>query len=357
MPVTQRGGSFEATLNKAKRRWRFSFATQIAAEGWLADAKAALANGRTVPEPNGDAGHGVKASAASARFDRATDQFYNDSYIGSDSDWPKAVQGYLKFMREFFGPDATVREVFTQDKTNEFTRKLFDMGQAQSTVNSKLSIYSMMAKWAKKKRLIDETPDVTIRKPNNQRIGYLQPADEENLLRLLRQFGLDDAVDTVITLIDTGLRPKELLALKGRDFQPASGGVAVRKSKNDESRTVVATARTRAILARRLAAYGSDKLFPTMTKARLRAAWDQAREVMGRSDDPDFVPYICRHTCASRLVQRGIPLSVVMLWMGHKSIQMTMRYAKHAPADFAAAALALEGGPTHGLQVINGGAQ
>ncbi len=47
------------------------------------------------------------------------------------------------------------------------------------------------------------------------------------------------------------------------------------------------------------------------------------------------------HTCASRLVQRGVPLKVVQEWMGHKAINMTMRYAHLAPANLLALRLFL----------------
>ena len=38
-----------------------------------------------------------------------------------------------------------------------------------------------------------------------------------------------------------------------------------------------------------------------------------------------------RHTFASRLVMAGVPLAAVMELMGHRTIQMTMRYAHLAP--------------------------
>ena len=56
-------------------------------------------------------------------------------------------------------------------------------------------------------------------------------------------------------------------------------------------------------------------------------AWKNPVRIHLDRNDQDFVPHICRHTCASRLVQKGVPLTVVMKWMGHKSMQTTLRYA------------------------------
>jgi integrase len=49
-----------------------------------------------------------------------------------------------------------------------------------------------------------------------------------------------------------------------------------------------------------------------------------------------------RHTCASRLVQRNVPLQIVKEYMGHKTFDMTLRYAKLAPKNMLDAKLALE---------------
>ena len=76
---------------------------------------------------------------------------------------------------------------------------------------------------------------------------------------------------------------------------------------------------------------------------------------MKLEDDPQFVVHMLRHTCASRLVQRGVPLAVVQKWMGHSNIQTTLRYAHLAPESLMVGKEALEQvSERPALRVVNG---
>ncbi len=60
--------------------------------------------------------------------------------------------------------------------------------------------------------------------------------------------------------------------------------------------------------------------------------------------DPTTRLHDLRHTFASRLVSRGVPIFDVSKLLGHKSITMTMRYAHLAPEAFESAIEKLERG-------------
>jgi integrase len=47
----------------------------------------------------------------------------------------------------------------------------------------------------------------------------------------------------------------------------------------------------------------------------------------------DFKPHDMRHTAASRWVMQGVPLAAVAGYLGHRNIQMTMRYSHLLPGN------------------------
>ena len=73
-----------------------------------------------------------------------------------------------------------------------------------------------------------------------------------------------------------------------------------------------------------------------LTAVRYRALWNEAKAEVGLGTDHQVVPHILRHTCASRLVQGGIDIRRVQMWLGHQTLQMTMRYAHLATNDLDA---------------------
>ena len=142
-------------------------------------------------------------------------------------------------------------------------------------------------------------------------------------------------------LLDTGCRLSEALSLRWADFHSVGDNarVSFRDTKNGCDRHVPLTQRAKAAV---WAAQSLDATFDTVgpfsswTVSRIDHKF---RELGLRAD---LVPHSLRHTCATRLVERGVPLNVVQKWMGHKSIAVTMRYAHASDDGLMAAAKTLE---------------
>ena len=103
-------------------------------------------------------------------------------------------------------------------------------------------------------------------------------------------------------------------------------------------------------------AKGPVFLFRGRKMATPRTAWANACE---RAGVTGVRWHDIRHTTASWLVQKGVPLEVVKEILGHSNIAMTMRYAKHAPGSKLAALSVLSVptiSPTVGVGAVATGA-
>jgi integrase len=110
--------------------------------------------------------------------------------------------------------------------------------------------------------------------------------------------------------------------------------IDVIKTKNGEPRTIPLTQKA-------LKALETVGEWSRYTSYRITREWARLRR-KDREVMKDFVFYTCRHTCATRLLSKGVNIKVVQSWMGHKDINMTLRYAKLVPSDLAAARDILE---------------
>ena len=194
-------------------------------------------------------------------------------------------------------------------------------GNKNSTINRKQAVLSKLLSYAKKKGYIKNKPEITWRNEGTGRIRYMHEHEEDEMCSILKSVGHDDMVDLIKVACDTGFRLSELKNINtSRDLH--DGNLTCVATKNDTIRTIPLTKRSLEILKRR-----DNFPFANITDETKRSAWDYAKMRMGLQNDSEFTFHCTRHTCASRLVQRGIGIQVVQHWLGHKTIKMTLRYA------------------------------
>lgn len=249
------------------------------------------------------------------------------------------VEDAIAFMGETISLDAISRDLI-----DAWCHSCEAKGNSNSTVNRKISGLSKVLGIAVNYGGLSAMPKMPkLRKEPVGRIRQITPEEEDTMLGLFRQLGQDDVADAVSVLIDTGMRCGELWNVRADDVDLKGNvlliyGVEGKGTKNGTYRSVYMTNRVAEIMKRR-----SNKPKPfDHNNTWLRHPWDRVRSIMGLSDDKDFSPHVCRHTCASRLVRKGVPLPVVQKWLGHKNIQTTMKYSHLMPTDLAQAAKALE---------------
>jgi integrase len=247
----------------------------------------------------------------------------------------------MRILEGFFKPHTPLASIDTE-KVDDFIMHLQAKGNSPSTINSKLSTLSKCIRFAHDRGYIKVKPKIERPKvSNNARLRFLSEDEEATIIETLNG---SDFTDFFVWSIDTGLRPSESRNLHQRNIRKddALGWVVDVKIVKDVAGTTLP--RTLPLTDRAVEAFNrlNDQVYPfaRFTKAEIRKQWDWVRGMMNNTEK-EFVFYLTRHTCASRLVQRGVDITIVQKWMGHKNIQTTMIYAKLIPANLLDAKLAL----------------
>jgi len=243
---------------------------------------------------------------------------------------------------EYFGKSLPASEV-TRSEIAAYDDYLRQKGNTDATINRKMAALSTILQTAYEHGWITSKPVIHRLREGRGRIRYLTLDEERLHLALYRDWGKRDHHDVMCVFLDTGMRMGELWALQTRDVNFHTGVIHIFENKTSHPRSIPMTTRVRAILEARS---HLTQPFP-YDNFWFQRIWNRARTILGFGNDVEYVPYACRHTCATRLLQRGMTIPELQLWLGHKSIHMTMRYAHLAPTALLKGAQLLEQGVTY----------
>ncbi|WP_370462152.1 tyrosine-type recombinase/integrase [Phyllobacterium sp. SYP-B3895] len=245
------------------------------------------------------------------------------------------VRSFLGEIAEIVGGDRF--SVFSQEMLDFVIRTLRERGNSNATINRKMAALSKLLRKACKMGDIYNLPEFRRQKERQGRIRFLEFEEEQRLFSAIRA-RCEDSYRLSVFLVDTGCRLGEAIGLSWNDLQDSRSTFWLTKS--GRSRTVPLTSRAReATLIQRGRLRGP---FSMHTQVRFRAIWNEAKAEVGLGRDDQVVPHILRHTCASRLVRGGIDIRRVQMWLGHQTLQMTMRYAHLATNDLDSCVAVLE---------------
>lgn len=146
---------------------------------------------------------------------------------------------------------------------------------------------------------------------------------EEEINLLWNNLNVED-VDLALILIYTGLRPNELLNINKTDvFLDENYMIGGSKTEAGKNRIIPIHSRIKPLIERRLnnptnylIASSRDMQF---TYASFKERWDKMTVKL----DLDYLPYDCRHTCATRLDNAKANKICIKLILGHKIADIT----------------------------------
>lgn len=230
-----------------------------------------------------------------------------------------------------------------EDETiKRMVKKLEDSGVKGATVNRYLATMKTLLRHHRQ-----TWEHIKLKKESKGRIRVLSKEEELTVVSLLRDTDHNkkrshypEVADLIEVLVDTGCRLSEILNLKYEDINWDTNLITIWINKGDKPRSIPMTKRVRGILlARQEVSW--DKPF-TLDIDQAQKAWNWARKRMLLDGDKEFVMHALRHTCATRLLDKGVDLYTVKEWLGHSTIQVTERYAHLRPEKLVHAVMALE---------------
>lgn len=349
------------TLGGKKLRWRKT-------SDWsMRDAQAKEAEVRADLLAGRDPGARDRAATRAEKLTlgKALDETWMRKWRGTAS--AAKLKSPLRLLEERFGRSTPLEDI-TSAMVAEFVQDLADEKLSASTIQKRLHPLSVVMNHYYP--LGDMAKRPVIRLPSVKNNNRKRIFTDDEAVAMFKFFGREydqikprkstapsgqDFHDLVAILYDVGCRPSELYRCRRQDFR--RGIVDLLFTKTEVPRSVPLTDRAQEAVDRQLLRHRGPRPFAWCDENKLCNAWVEFRNWMeiDRQEDPDFVAYILRHACATRLYGKTRNLLVVKEWLGHKNLEITQRYAKLFPGELERARDVLQSGDAGGDAVTRQG--
>jgi len=198
-----------------------------------------------------------------------------------------------------------------------------------ATVNRALAVLKSMFNRAIVWGKAESNPCKAIKlfRENNQRLRFLE---REEIDKLLAQCS-EHLKPIVIVALHTGMRKSEILGLKWHDIDIKRNIIHLYKTKSGEKREVPMNTVAQKAIIGVLKHPDSQYIFCNKDGESYGDIKKSFLTAVKKSGIVNFHFHDLRHTFASQLVMSGVDLNTVRELLGHKSLEMTLRYSHLSP--------------------------
>lgn len=231
-------------------------------------------------------------------------------------------------------------------------KNMLQADKAQRTVQYVLAVIRQIYNYATDHHLYNgDNPSTKVKRPkfDNRRSEFFS---EEQAVALLKNLSLrsSDLHDMALLSLRCGLRAGEIFGLVWQDISLERETITIRDPKNNRNRTVpMMTPDVTELFSRRKETSSNNLIFPDKNGGKRKEVSNLFERVIKELGYNDGVGdrrhkltfHSLRHTCASWLVMKGVPLYTVKEILGHRSITMTERYSHLTPDAFEGAKKAM----------------
>jgi len=183
---------------------------------------------------------------------------------------------------------------------------------------------------------------IPVKKTEHRLVGYLTRTEMDAILVAPSPTGRSGRRDRalLLTMYNTGARVSEIARLRQCDVTLDTSPHVHLQGKGRKDRAVPIwsrTARTLRFWFKEIGAVPAEPAFPNARTGHLSRhgvayivgkAFNSARVACPSLEHKRVHPHLIRHTTAMHLLQSGVDLAVIALWLGHESLETTHIYVE-----------------------------
>lgn len=272
---------------------------EVRVEGWRQDARE-------------HAFHSIRFSALATEVLAFSDKHHRDT---------RNVISRLKRITEDFGD-----RVADQIKPAQIDQWIADNTKTAATANRYRALFSLVFREALRNGNVTSNPARLVRQrhENNGRIRFLTDEEDANLSKVILERFPEHLPELIVSL-GTGMRVSEQYSLTWKQIDFERREIHLDRTKNGSSRTIPMNSAVVAAFKR------LEEICPTPGPTGLVFSIKKPRMWFGTALEKARIEnyrwHDNRHTFCSRLAMLGENLKVIQQLAGHKTIQMSARYA------------------------------
>jgi integrase len=267
------------------------------------------------------------------RLADAADMFFEEYSVPQKKTW-KSDRAHIRVMKRFFGEkkirDITPRQVeafrsYVKKNVRNIRGELVNL----HSVNHYHATLKAIINWAKKKRLYHgENPawGIDMAVVPKARVRFLLPVEEKRLTPAVAKY--NRLWPYYLMALHTGMRVSEICDIRVKDvMKHPKPMVFIRNSKSRRSRYVPLSPRMMELLEPRVKGKDPERILFDGYRPRTVSLWfsDACRD----AKIPEFSFHCLRHTFASHMLGKGVPIYHVSKIMGHSTVRVTEEHYGH----------------------------
>jgi site-specific recombinase XerD len=213
---------------------------------------------------------------------------------------------------------------------------------AASSRNRWQATFSLVFRVGIDNEKIERNPAARIRRKTegSGRVRFLSDREEVRLRTAIEE-RFPEFLPHLLLSIHTGMRMSEQYGLRWNQVDSERRQIHLSRTKNGDPRTIplnMVALEALTLLRGKRKPKGTEPIFPSArTGESLQGTRGWFPTALDEAEIEGYSWHCNRHTFASRLVMAGVDLRTVAELLGHRTLQMVMRYSHLAPEHQASA--------------------